>query len=256
MADIERIVPHTPEWEAFYCNHIFRYRWALSELPEAPKTLVDAACGVGYGTQFLARNLTQTQCVGMDVSEEALHIAQTHFSDQRVQYLLANCENLPETFNDAIDAFVCLETFEHLPHPDLFLASVKRVLKPGGQLILSCPNRLRYSEYPTGDWEYHEKEYTHAEMVEILEHAGFEIKKAVGQTFSSIGNLRNDFRKELNRLRSNPFARLGRWVQEKAKGLRKNEVVLPEKEEDFAWEELREGANEKAFVLMYSVTLK
>jgi hypothetical protein len=53
---IERIVPGTKEWDAFYANHIFRYQFAANILKEdSIAKLLDAACGVGYGSAFLAK---------------------------------------------------------------------------------------------------------------------------------------------------------------------------------------------------------
>ena len=49
----ERIEPGTTEWEAFYANHIHRYRFGTEILRERrAEKVLDAACGVGYGTRI------------------------------------------------------------------------------------------------------------------------------------------------------------------------------------------------------------
>jgi SAM-dependent methyltransferase len=64
---------------------------------------------------------------------------------------------------------------------DKVLAEVARVLRPGGYLGLDTPNatvcRLQQAEFIDPDHDY---EYTHAEMVEKLGAAGFEILEAKG----------------------------------------------------------------------------
>ena len=50
---IERIVPGTIEWEAFYANHICRYQFAKEQIEKTDAVhILDAACGTGYGSFF------------------------------------------------------------------------------------------------------------------------------------------------------------------------------------------------------------
>ena len=42
----------------------------------------------------------------------------------------------------AFDTVICCETLEHLPHPQIALAELARVLRPGGHLFLTAPNYL------------------------------------------------------------------------------------------------------------------
>jgi malate/lactate dehydrogenase len=62
---------------------------------------------------------------------------------------------------------------------------VRRVLKPGGHLALDTPNarvtRLQQADFIDPD---HEHEYSHAEMIEKLERAGFEVVEAKGLNYA------------------------------------------------------------------------
>jgi len=58
-----------------------------------------------------------------------------------------NSENMP--FQDAsFDTVLCTQMLEHVPHPWLAAGEMARILKPGGILILSCPQYWGLHEIP------------------------------------------------------------------------------------------------------------
>jgi len=76
-------------------------------------------------------------------------------------------------FPDAsFDCLLCNQVLEHVFEPDLFLSEIHRVLKPGGQLLLSVPFV----------WDEHEQprdyaRYTSFGLRHLLDVGGFEIKE-------------------------------------------------------------------------------
>ena len=52
-----------------------------------------------------------------------------------VNWVVGDCENLPFEEN-SFDAIICSNSFHHYPNPEKFFESAKRVLRPGGRLIL------------------------------------------------------------------------------------------------------------------------
>lgn len=229
---IERIVPGTVEWDLYFANHQCRYCFALEMLRSAQATTVlDAACGVGYGSKLLGENAIKVVAVDRDAS--ALAIARTKFSDPNVRFVQDDCEQLANISNDSFDAVVSFETLEHLPHPDRFLSRCRQSLKPCGILIISTPNgNLREGDAKT-EWEFHEKEYSAAEFVTLLDQAGFSEIRLWGQQFTEIGRLRDAIRAELNRVHSNPFFRLGRLLQRVLRFHPSTWAILPESSDDF-----------------------
>ena len=230
---IERIVPGTIEWEAFYANHICRYQFAKEQIDKINATkILDAACGVGYGSFFLGSD-ESLKITAIDRSAEALDIAIKKFTRNNINFLEDDCHTLINASGSALfDCIVSFETLEHLPHPDLFIKSCYSNLKKDGQLIISTPNQLVSSPDGKLDWEFHEKEYTPYELYEILLVAGFSDIKIFGQEMTAVGKMRDQFRAELNKINSNPFVRIGKKIQSILKG-HQYTAVLPEQLEDF-----------------------
>lgn len=230
---IERIVPGTKEWDEYYANHICRYVFAQQCIEQwGGQNILDAACGVGYGSSFLANNENLT-VTAIDRSLEALKIANEQFASTNIKFLDDDCHTLASAATlGPFDTIVSFETLEHLPQPELFLKNCFSNLKSGGKLIVSTPNQLVSSPDGNLNWEYHEKEYTPEELVELLSAAGFADIKLHGQQMTSMGIFRNQIRAELNRLNSNPFMRLGRKIQELLKS-HKFPAMLPEQADDF-----------------------
>ncbi|RTL57197.1 MAG: class I SAM-dependent methyltransferase [Sphingobacteriales bacterium] len=230
---IERIVPGTIEWDSFYANHINRYLFARDVIIKHDANLVlDAACGVGYGSYFLSE-LPSRQITAIDRSKKALNIAKSQFQRENIFFLEDDCHTLmAASANGPYDAIVSFETLEHLPDPGAFITACFNNLKQGGQLIISTPNKLVSSPDGKLAWEYHEKEYSFEEFYSILSDHGFTGIQMFGQQFTGIGRLRERVRNELFIIHSNPFMRMGRLIQRLLRGHRVT-ALLPEQAEDF-----------------------
>jgi SAM-dependent methyltransferase len=219
---IERIVPDTKAWNAYYANHICRYRFAVEKLSVAgSRKILDAACGVGYGSAYLADLITGSSITAIDRSESALQIARQSFAKTAVSYLTDDCLTFTHTASKGpFDAVVSFETLEHLPDPVKFLQNCREHLREKGLLIISTPNQLVSSPGNDLNWEFHEKEYTPEEFMELLEESGFRNIRLYGQQLNLKGKIKDEIRSDLNRLWSNPFVRLGRWIQAVFRGQR------------------------------------
>lgn len=230
---IERIVPGTAEWEAYYGDHIARYQFALEKLDTGKyNNILDAACGVGYGSHHLSK-LPGVQVTAVDRSDGALAEASKHFKNEHTRFLKDDCHTLANASAfGPFDAIVSFETLEHLPDPKSFLKKSFDILSPSGAFIVSTPNQLVSSPGNNLNWEFHEKEYTPTELVDILRDTGFRDVQLYGQRLSFKGKLKNEIRADINSLWSNPFVRFGRWIQEKTRG-RSITATLKQNIDDF-----------------------
>jgi SAM-dependent methyltransferase len=158
----ERFVPSAKGeiWIEHWHRYHFAARWA------AGKRVLDVACGEGYGSAFLGRSAAYV--AGVDVSAEAIaHAERTYARPGAVEFVQASCTRLP--FPEAsFDVAVSFETLEHIEGQDAFLDELARVLKPDGVLVLSCPNKLEYSDKRGFANEFHVKELYRGELAALV----------------------------------------------------------------------------------------
>jgi SAM-dependent methyltransferase len=115
------------------------HRLALRYLGDvAGRRVLEIGCGVGEFTRLLAeRGATVT---GADISRVAVDQARREVAAfPSATALVADICALPFA-SASFDLVVSLETIEHSPDPRSALAELVRVTKPGGRLIVSCPN--------------------------------------------------------------------------------------------------------------------
>ncbi len=122
-------------------EHLSRYRFGRRFLPVGG-TVLDAGCGTGYGSsEFADAGLV----LAMDCSSDALRHAAGHFSRPNIRYVQGSCESLP--FADGVfDLVAAFEVIEHLERWRDLLSEARRVLRVGGKLVVSTPNRAYYTE--------------------------------------------------------------------------------------------------------------
>jgi SAM-dependent methyltransferase len=169
----ERFTPECVR-EIWY-EHFHRYVFARG-LVGGLKVL-DAACGEGYGSALLAT--AASFVTGVDLSESAVEHARARYRSDRLDYLVSNCLELPFD-DDAFDCIVSFETLEHLEDHQGLLTEFRRVLKPGGFLLLSSPDKAVYSDQQQNRNEFHLRELYRDEF-ETLLRAHFPAYRLWGQ---------------------------------------------------------------------------
>jgi SAM-dependent methyltransferase len=158
----ERFIPGTRGeiWVEHWHRYHFAARWA------AGKRVLDVACGEGYGSALLAR--VAAHVTGVDLSAQAIaHAKGAYAKLGNVEFLAASCTQIPIP-EASIDVAVSFETIEHIEGQAAFLDELARVLKPGGVLILSCPNKLEYSDKRGFVNEFHVKELYREELATLV----------------------------------------------------------------------------------------
>lgn len=143
-------------------EHRARYRYAARMTHG--KRVLDVATGAGFGLRML--RASGACAVGLDYDAAALH--EVRLRHATAPLIHGDAGNLP--FHDAaMDVVVSFETIEHVPNAAAMVAEVRRVLKPGGSLVLSTPNRAfgppeRHTANP-----FHIQEFTADELRALLE---------------------------------------------------------------------------------------
>ncbi|MBA2389726.1 MAG: class I SAM-dependent methyltransferase [Geodermatophilaceae bacterium] len=161
----ERTVPDIASENYWFRRHEAAYRFVLPHCRAA--RVLDAGCGEGSGAGLIAG--VADGVVAMDY--DALTVAHASRRYRQLAVVLANLVDLPVS-DAAIDVVVCLQVIEHLWNQPRFLGECARVLRPGGVLILSTPNRLTFSP----DWSpgtpprnpFHSRELSPSELPLLL----------------------------------------------------------------------------------------
>lgn len=162
----ERIVPGAANCEPtfarkMYQEHVARYQFASALAAKA--AVLDVGCGVGYGSQHLARNGAAT-VLAIDIAADAIDHARAHFAHPLVHFECRSALDLdmPGRF----DLVTCFEVIEHLTAADQeqLLDVIKRSLKPKGILAVSTPR-----PHETMRSDYHVHELNSAELAAMLQ---------------------------------------------------------------------------------------
>lgn len=163
-------------------------RYAMARPYVAGKRVLDVASGEGYGS-FLLRRWGAESVEGIDVDEQTVETATRLFGGDGVHYQCHTAEQLP--FEDhTFDVICSFETIEHLDHPELFLQEIRRVLKPGGNIILSCPNDPYYYKPGEPGNPFHKKQYTYFDFKQLVEkYLGQRVRYYLAYALSGFINL-------------------------------------------------------------------
>jgi SAM-dependent methyltransferase len=156
----ERMVPEVSGSSTFW-EHVYRYAFACRFV--RGKQVLDIACGEGYGAAALQK-AGAVRVIGVDISEEACRHARDRYGIETRQ---GSAESIPLSAG-SVDMVVSFETIEHVREPGLFLDECRRVLAPGGGLIISTPNRNAYTGAGGVPNPYHCSEMTEEQFTSVL----------------------------------------------------------------------------------------
>ncbi|WP_336923061.1 class I SAM-dependent methyltransferase [Aquipuribacter sp. SD81] len=164
----------------WFDRHVAGYSLAARLLGHRPDALVlDTGSGEGYGAASL-RAVTGARLVGVELDPAATAHARDRY---RLAAVRANVVALPLA-SGSVDAVVSSQVLEHVWTPHEHLGEARRVLRPGGLLVCSTPNRLTFSpglhrgEPPRN--LYHSREYDAGELLDLAASTGLAAAQVLG----------------------------------------------------------------------------
>jgi len=187
----ERFAPELGQ-EAPMAEQFARLDFVCGHIDFADKEVLDCGCGTGYSLAHIASVFPTGDYFGIDADQGAIDYAAKRYPS--MEYAVMNALDIK--FGAAsFDIVLSFEVLEHLTRPEQerYLSEMSRVLRPGGMLVLSTPNRdvfsLGYSESLN---PYHLSELTLLEMQRLLA-AHFENPAIYGQYFANPAAREKDF---------------------------------------------------------------
>jgi ubiquinone/menaquinone biosynthesis C-methylase UbiE len=144
-------------------EHLHRY--AVARQYVKGKAVLDIACGEGYGSRLLSQNALAV--TGVDIDAATIDHAAKKYTARNLSFVKGDIVNIP--FEAAsFDVVVSFETLEHTDQHQKALSEIKRVLRPGGILLISTPEKKKYTDAPGNMNPFHKKELYRDEFVSLL----------------------------------------------------------------------------------------
>ena len=170
--------------------------WMMENLdPKDDERILDAGCGDGFYLHLINSLTSNAHLTGMDIDKRALLSARKNLSSNKIK--LVNSDLIKKTpfKNNEFDKILISEVMEHLKDDVTGLKELKRILRPGGLLIISVPSH----EYPllwdppnwfleklfgkhikmgywAGIWNQHKRLYRPNQLENSIEKAGLKLK--------------------------------------------------------------------------------
>ncbi len=109
-------------------------RQLLAFIPDRSGTILDVACGKGASTRYLLRHYPPEAVTGINISERQLQTARRNAPGCSFYLMDATELEFPD---QSFDNVICVEAAFHFDTRERFFREARRVLKPGGSLVLS-----------------------------------------------------------------------------------------------------------------------
>lgn len=139
-------------------RHMIAYHQAASIISGH---ILEVGCGEGYGMELLAPK--STKYMAIDKFNTTIDPQLPDFS--KISFQQMNVPPFEGIEDDTFDFVVSFQVIEHIEDDEFFCRELYRVLKPGGQLILTTPNiKMSLTRNP-----WHIREYKPLQLHELLQ---------------------------------------------------------------------------------------
>ena len=156
-----------------------KYKFVREFLGHDLGRVADIGCGPGVFTRYLCRNAKYV--FAADVDHASLRRTFTrHAREKNLAPLVMRVNQLP--IRDAfLDTVLFLEVLEHLEDDAGALREIARILRPGGNLIISVP--VPPGEIDADEFGHKREGYTRADLLRLLESIGFKVQRTAFAQF-------------------------------------------------------------------------
>jgi SAM-dependent methyltransferase len=136
-------------------------------------TFLEVGCGTGFVLAGVEAAYPELDLTGCDLFSEGLATARVR--TRRARLLELDAYDLP--FDGEFDVVGTFDVLEHLDDDVHVLSQLRKVLRPGGGLLVTVPQHPRLWS-PVDEWARHRRRYRRAELVAKVRGAGFDLVRA------------------------------------------------------------------------------
>jgi 2-polyprenyl-3-methyl-5-hydroxy-6-metoxy-1,4-benzoquinol methylase len=156
----------------------YRDRVAMSLLDEHDRHIVDMGCGEGITLERAAGMFPLSNVIGIDYMQENVDICLEHgLSAYQGSVYDIDLED------NSVDAVLLLEVIEHLEYHKEAIGQIRRILRPGGKLIVVFPNDRSFKLARILTFKFkeavfdpgHVRRWKYKELKRVLEGQGFSV---------------------------------------------------------------------------------
>ena len=153
----ERSTHLDPSENVVFQRHLVAYK-------EAAKLIKGKVLEIGSGEGYGIIELASIADKYIAVDKYPSYISTEIKEENDVTFIQSEVPPLKDIDSESVDFVVTFQVIEHIHNDKFFLKEIKRVLKPGGKMIMTTPNRLM--SLTRSPW--HIREYTPEEMYNIV----------------------------------------------------------------------------------------
>ena len=135
-----------------YQDKIYRQKYALDMLGKGNGIVLDVGCG--SGSFFGPLHNLGYKVVGLDSSTEMVELAYEESKDSGDIFIVQGNALKLSFKDDSFDALIAVGLIEYMPNDKDFLIEIRRVVKPGGNVVISFRNSLCFERKL---WQFHRK---------------------------------------------------------------------------------------------------
>lgn len=140
----------------------------VREAPPRAKIL-DIGSGTGANLVHMQNSLPDAHIIGLDSNK----ICRDACEKKGFKIISGTADHL-EFSDDAFDLVTMLDVMEHLEYPEDSLKEIRRVIRPGGKIILTVP-ALQMLWGAHDEISHHYRRYERSEVIRLLEENGFRV---------------------------------------------------------------------------------
>lgn len=228
--EFKTVEAYLTDGDQYSAHHLIRYEWAMSaaiEMGLAPVSILDIACGSGYGTLAMAHRFKNSSVVGADYDESAVEAAKELKAPENLSFVRGDLNRWEQTLGHrTFDLIVSFDTLEHVVHRELALLNIIKHLDRSGYLLFSTPVHPCFNLLKP-EWDFHRIEYSAELLFDFLSRYFDEVSMPGQEHFPAFSVFEGYREKGLNylntanpvvcrkpRLIRNPFTAAASYGQE------------------------------------------